>query len=441
MNSYESLLAKISLVRRRWRLQVMARGISLFLVCAVTLLVLGIWGADLFGFRPPAVWAMRLLTGSALVFVAWYFLYVPLRARLTDVRIARFVEESSPELQDRLVAAVEYGKTEGSSSSIIGLLIRDALDKTSHVDFSMFLNRRRLASFLVIGCSSLLVLLALLNWGPSFFSYGFGRLYVPWTEASRIAPMLIEIYPADIEIARGSDQQVEARLIGFDSPDVRLYVRPESSEMWDSSQMEADPRGSGFSYLLVDLKSSLRYYVGARGVRSRTGSIKSASPPRREATRYVNVRVFSSSSCRNSMRVRSSPPNAPRASSRSARPSRALRPLRPGTAGGAPRGSGARVEGEQDASDAVFVLEHQGADDAGRLDQSAELARTGGGHHGEHARAVLAHQPLHLAVEALGAVPADEQEAGHSRAAPGLAASVRHRQPARFTLERRVCRF
>lgn len=282
MNSYESLLAKISLVRRRWRLQVMARGISLFLVCAVTLLVLGIWGADLFGFRPPAVWAMRLLTGSALVFVAWYFLYVPLRARLTDVRIARFVEESSPELQDRLVAAVEYGKTEGSSSSIIGLLIRDALDKTSHVDFSMFLNRRRLASFLVIGCSSLLVLLALLNWGPSFFSYGFGRLYVPWTEASRIAPMLIEIYPADIEIARGSDQQVEARLIGFDSPDVRLYVRPESSEMWDSSQMEADPRGSGFSYLLVDLKSSLRYYVGARGVRSRTGSIKVIDLPRVE---------------------------------------------------------------------------------------------------------------------------------------------------------------
>jgi hypothetical protein len=273
MNSYESVLARIRQVRRRWRSQILVRGISLFLASAIALLVLGIWGADLFGFRPAAVWIMRFLAGGTVVFVAWYFLYRPLSARISDVQIAQFIEERYPKLEDRLVAAIEYGQQRTSSFGMIDLLIRDALDKTKRIDFSVFLSLRRLASFGSLGVAAFLALFALLTWGPSFFPYGFSSLYVPWTEASFGSAMMIAIVPGNVEIAKGSDQLIQAQLIGFDSPDVRLYLQPAASNQWNASSMEPDPRSSGFRYLLIDVRSPLRYYAESKGVRSRIYSI------------------------------------------------------------------------------------------------------------------------------------------------------------------------
>jgi hypothetical protein len=109
MSSYEMILSRVSQVRRRWRAQMLVKGISLFLACSIALLALGVWGADLFGFRLAAVWCARLIAGGAIVFVALHFLYLPLRRRVTDVQIAQFVEEQFPQLQDRLITAVEFG--------------------------------------------------------------------------------------------------------------------------------------------------------------------------------------------------------------------------------------------------------------------------------------------------------------------------------------------
>jgi hypothetical protein len=274
MNPYESLLARVSQVRRRWRAQVLVKGISLFVASAIALLVLGVWGADLFGFRPAAVWVLRVVTGGAVLFVAWRFLYEPLSARVSDIQIAQLIEESYPHLEDRLVTAVEHGQRDAASSSMIDLLIRDALEKTSRVELSVFLNRRRIACFGVLGGAACLALLALLAWGPSFFPYGFSHLYAPWTEASLGSAMRIQIEPGDVEIAKGSDQQVQAQLIGFESPEVQMFSQPEGSGVWNAVAMEPDPRGSGYRYLLVDIGTSLRYYVEARGVRSQIHSMR-----------------------------------------------------------------------------------------------------------------------------------------------------------------------
>jgi hypothetical protein len=273
MTSYENLLARIRHVRRQWRSQVLVKGISLFLASTIALLVLGVWGADLFGFKQPAIWAMRFLTGGAALFVAWYFLYIPLRMRVSDVMIAQFIEEKYPQLEDRLVAAVEFGEKRVSSFGMIDLLIEDALNKTARVDFSIFLNRKRLAAFGILGFGSLLFLLMLLTWGPAFFPYGFSNLYAPWTRASLGSSMMIMVVPGNVEIARGEDQLIDAQLIGFDSPDVQLFLQPEESDKWNPLAMEPDPRGSNFRYLLVDVEFSQRYYVESKGVRSPVYSI------------------------------------------------------------------------------------------------------------------------------------------------------------------------
>ena len=85
--------------------------------------------------------------------------------------------------------------------------------------------------------------------------------------------MMIQIIPGDLEIAKGSDQQIGAQLVGFDSPDVQLHLQPESAETWNTVAMEPDPRGSSFRYLLIDVRSSTRYYAEADGIRSRVHTL------------------------------------------------------------------------------------------------------------------------------------------------------------------------
>ncbi len=281
MNSYENLLARVTLVRRRWRMQMAVKGLSFFIASTAALLILGVWGADLFGFRPAAVWLMRLVTGAAVLGVAWRFLWIPLRRRIADVQIAQFIEERYPQLEDRLVTAVELGGKQ-KISGILDLLIRDALEKTNRVDFSIFVNRRRLVYLSLLAAGSFLVIFSLLNWGPSFFPYGFNRIYVPWTEASFGRSMAIQVVPGNIEIAMGSDQQIDAHLVGFDSPDVKLYTEEESGSKWGASSMEPEPAGSGFLYLLIDVRSSMRYYVESKGVRSQIYTLKVVDIPRVE---------------------------------------------------------------------------------------------------------------------------------------------------------------
>ncbi len=280
MTSYQSLLSRIRVVRRRWRVQRLAKGLALFLVLTLALLLLGIWGADLFGFRPAAVWAMRVITGIATVYVAFRFFIAPLRRRLSDIQIAQYIEERYPNLEDRLITAVEFGEGRNISPGMLDLLIKDAVQKTSRMDFSVFLDRKRLAAYGMVGVGTFLVLIVLLNWGPPFFHYGFDRLYIQWVNAAPRTPFFIEISPGDIEVAKGIDQQIKAQLIGFDSADVKLYTQPVSATNWTQANMEPEPFGSGFLYLLVEVPSSLRYYVEAREVRSKTYTIKALNSPK-----------------------------------------------------------------------------------------------------------------------------------------------------------------
>ncbi len=268
MTGYERLLGRVRLVRRRWRLQKLARGAALFLASSAAMLVLGVWGADLFGFSRTAIWTARVLAAGSMLFAAVRFIYFPLRRRISDTEIAQFVEERFPELQDRLVSAVEFGVPLSGGSGLIDLLIRDALEKSSQIDFSVFTDPRKIAAYGVIAATSVLILVGLLTWGPYFFPYGFERLYVPWAQASSPERMAIQVNPGDLEIARGSDQQIEASLLGFDSPQVRLYTLPEGSAAWEEAVMEPRPQANSFLYLLVDVQRSLRYYIEAGGIRS-----------------------------------------------------------------------------------------------------------------------------------------------------------------------------
>ncbi len=271
-------MARIRFVRRGWQIRTLAKGMAILSALAAGLLILGVWGAGIFGFTPAAIWIARLATGCAVLFAASRFLYFPLSRRISDVQVAQFIEERFPQMEDRLITAVEYGES-AEDCGLIGLVTRDALEKSDGFDFSVFEDRQKVISYCAVTALAILALISLVVWGPPVLPYGFGRLYAPWEGAEGTAAMRIEVAPGDSEINRGSDQQILARLIGFDTRGVTLFTRAEDAVAWVPLAMEPQSRGSGFLCLLTDVQSPLRYYVEAGGVRSQTYLLRVTDRP------------------------------------------------------------------------------------------------------------------------------------------------------------------
>src|SRR2546426_2043815 len=94
------------------------------------LLLLGIWFLYWMDFRPALVSPLRLLLACAVLaaaLAAWLFW----RRRIESLRVARYVEEKNPHLEQRLITAVE--RADHAGNPFWPLLEKDVLQSTSSV--------------------------------------------------------------------------------------------------------------------------------------------------------------------------------------------------------------------------------------------------------------------------------------------------------------------
>ena len=147
MLAKEHLRNYVSTVRRRLRLEAAARGLAVCGLAALLLTVATVWVSDIWRFSDAVIGFSRtvLLLGTGLALAL--FLVRPLLRRLSDARIARFVEEKQPQFRDRLVTAVDLEDKflqENSSRLFRELVAEDALVKTASAPPSGLIQARRI---------------------------------------------------------------------------------------------------------------------------------------------------------------------------------------------------------------------------------------------------------------------------------------------------------
>lgn len=172
MLAKEHLRDYLSTVRRRLRLEAVARGLAVCGLAALLLTVATVWLSDAWRFSDAIITFSRivLLLGTGLVLAL--FLVRPLLRRLSNARIARFVEEKQPRFQDRLVTAVDLEDKlprENSSRLFQELVAEDALAETATAPPSGLIQTSRILRPLLFAATSVAVLLLLSFFGPGFF--------------------------------------------------------------------------------------------------------------------------------------------------------------------------------------------------------------------------------------------------------------------------------
>jgi len=270
--SYDELRRVIHDVRRRWRLKIALRGIALLVATGLATFVVSAYAMDHFRYEAWAVNAFRVFAYVTLLALAGRFLVLPLWGRVSEDRVALYVEEHEPSLQAAVLSAVAVGGKEDAargevSRALVERLIEDAVEKCQTIDYGRQVERQglRRASGLLAAAAALGMAVTILS--PAFMRHAAPLLFAPWSVRAA-SPYAIEVDPGNATVARGGSQPVTARLKGFESETVELSVRSGPAGDWKRWPMTTEPGLDGFRFILFALDAPTDYFVEASGVRS-----------------------------------------------------------------------------------------------------------------------------------------------------------------------------
>ena len=280
------LVAVIRRVRNRWRLRIAMRGVAVLLAAGLAAFLISSYGLEFFRFSAGAVVAFRGLTYLSLAGLAFWFLVRPLARSVTDEQVALYLEEHDPSLEAAVLSALEEAKlgerleNPNYSPAIVDRLIQSAVEHCRGLDWGSAVEReqiRRSSSYLALVAAAALLAFIL---GPSYLRHGASALMAPTGSVEAASPYHIDVLPGDTTIARGSDLNVTAQLLGFETNDVNLFMRSSSSSPYEQVPLipqEAEdgepPRAGGFETVLFDVRAETDYYIEATGVRSNTFTV------------------------------------------------------------------------------------------------------------------------------------------------------------------------
>ena len=276
---HNRVLAMVRKIRRRWRTRIAVRGVAIVLGAGLMAFLLSVYGLEVSRFSPSSVVAFRIILWLVGAGLTARFLIWPLARRVSDEQAALYLEENEPSLEASVLAALDTAAgSKQASEALERRLVESALERARDIDFGRRIEQRGL--YRASGALAAVALgsLALLILGPSQLRNGAAALLLPTRDAGTVSPYSIAVSPGDVTIARGSDQLVTAELQGFETEDVQIFFRGESSDAFDQLSMLMDG-SDGFELLLLGLDEDTDYFVESGGIRSDTHRIEVADLP------------------------------------------------------------------------------------------------------------------------------------------------------------------
>jgi hypothetical protein len=254
-------------VRQRWRARLLINGLCWILLSGLAVFAVSAWLINYWHFSAPAVWSLRIVMLVSAIALLFKFVVQPLRRRVSDTRVALYLEEHEPGLRAIMLSAIDARNSDARDLSprLVERLVERALDACARIDYGDAIEQRGLRDGLARLGAVLLLLLALSLLQPEFMRFGAKALLMPWTSASEYSPYQIELQPGSVEIARGSDQLISANIAGFDGDGVLLYTSSDDGASWQQVTMTSGSKPGQYEFFLFDLEQPLDYFVEAAG--------------------------------------------------------------------------------------------------------------------------------------------------------------------------------
>ena len=302
-NAYENLIARLGAIRRQWWWLTFSEGLlkcigMLALVTVGTLIILTI---NIQAWQSPfLIWVrvgIFLLSVAIGIYTLIRTLILPLCRRRTDAAIASRLESTQTESElaseNRILSAVQLWKNLtdnrlGYAPEFIEHLIIQTDEDMKNIQYrrvfqTEFRKIKRNAGIAVAGVALLLITHFLLPNAFTGLATAFQTLpqTLPDSQGdSKHAIQITEIQPGSVQIERGTDVNVTAKVTGHIGAPVTLYYRvgdgseDTSTVAWQpmpmqrTSDLQVPETDPSYHVTLKNVSRPLQYYINVKEVAS-----------------------------------------------------------------------------------------------------------------------------------------------------------------------------
>ena len=288
---YAELQAKILDARRVWKRSIFWAGFAIVLTGIIAVFV----GEAIVDWLMPLPSFVRIALLTAGVGVTGYLLYKylvqPLRAALTLRDIALNVEQNHPDLEDRLVSAIEFGNRESTDpieAHMLQRLLEDTTQRVKSIDFKATIDHSRtrkhigVATLVVVGCCVLALLF------PTELHTSLLRVLVPWEKTAPVLTTKLTVEPGNARILRGRSLPIHVTVTGKSAEKVVLtYENVQQQETAETkathqeiNMLQNPDDKRGFAYEIFNIDADIEYYVVANETTSERYTVEVFEMPK-----------------------------------------------------------------------------------------------------------------------------------------------------------------
>ncbi|MDE0327245.1 MAG: hypothetical protein OXN27_25240 [Candidatus Poribacteria bacterium] len=290
---YAELQARILDARRVWKRSLFWTGFAIVLT-GILAIFIGEAFVDWLMPLPSAVRIALLVIGVGVIgYLLYKYLVQPIRASLTLRDIALNVERNHPNLEDRLVSAIEFGNRESADpieAHMLQRLLDDTTERVKDINFKATIDHSRtrkhvsIAALVVVGCFVLSMLF------PTEIHTSLLRVLVPWEKTDPILTTKLVVEPGNARILRGKSLPIHVTVTGKSAEKVVLMYgnigeqsvpASETKETGQQINMLQNPDDKrGFSYEIFNIDADMEYYVIANEATSERYTVEVFEMPK-----------------------------------------------------------------------------------------------------------------------------------------------------------------
>ena len=288
---YAELQSKILDARRVWKRSLFWAGFAIVLTGILAILV----GEAVVDWLMPLPSLVRIVLLVGIIGATAYLLYKhliqPLRASLTLRDVALNVEKNHPNLEDRLVSAVQFGNRESDDpieAHMLQRLIEDTTERIKGIDFKATIDHGRtrkhvsIATLGIVACGLLSLLF------PTEIQTSLLRVLVPWEKTDPILTTRLTVAPGNSRILRGKSLPIHVTVTGKSAQKVVLAYQdkeaPPTTETEPAEQQINMVQNSedkrGFAYEIFNIDADMEYYVVANETTSERYTVEVFEMPK-----------------------------------------------------------------------------------------------------------------------------------------------------------------
>jgi len=278
--SYQTIANRLKKLRIQWKFIVISSGFLTWIAYLALLLAFELILDSLL----PIPRLLRIAMVIIWVGCAFWFGYSYIVKRIlrdtSDERIALYIEKSYPELENRLISAIQIypelmENNYGYPTSLIEKIIQQAYQFLSNIEAKRVLKidllKLRKSGLAFLGSAAIFLITAIWIFPGALGNLVQAFTHIPQTATEILKIGIYDVKPGDYKAKSGEDVKISAKVTGTMGNAVNLHYRNGDGEFRNVEMFQTEDKESLanlHSFKIQNITQPMEYYVSTKGIES-----------------------------------------------------------------------------------------------------------------------------------------------------------------------------